>query len=45
MNHIVAMSSYGTYLQDKILKESKEDVKFMDIRHIVQQSAGTGSGT
>jgi len=39
------MSSYGTNLQDRILRAGQHDVRYMEIVHSLQQSTGTGSGT
>ena len=33
LNHIEAMSSYGTYLQGRILQAGQHDVKYMEILH------------
>ena len=45
MNHIVAMSSYGTYLHDRILQAGQLDHMYMEIMHIFLKSTGTGVGT
>ena len=39
------MSSYGTYLQDRILQASQQDVRYMEIVHRLQQGVGIGIGT
>lgn len=37
MNHVVAVSSYGTDLKDQILQVDQHDDKYMEIRHMLQQ--------
>ena len=44
VNHITNMSSFGTYLQDMILQADQQDVRYMELRHILQQSTGTSTG-
>ena len=41
VNHLVAMSSYGTDLHYRILRASPQDVKYMEIMYRLQQSTGT----
>eukprot|EP00253_Pinus_taeda_P003285 PITA_03285 len=41
VNHLTAMSSYGTDLQDKILQAGRQDVRYMEIMHRLQQSTCT----
>jgi len=36
VHHLEAMSSYGTYLQDKVLRTRQQDVIYMEIGHRVQ---------
>ena len=55
VNHLEYMSSYGTNLQDMLLQAGEQDVRYMDMIHMLQQSngtstdggigTGTGSGT
>ena len=45
VHFLVAMSSYGTDLQDRILWVGQQDVRYMDILHRLQQSTGTGTAT
>jgi len=33
IHHLVAMSSCGTYLQDRILQAGQQDVRYMEIVH------------
>jgi len=33
VNHLAAMSSYGTNLQDRILQAGQQDVRYMEIMH------------
>ena len=33
MNHVAAMSSYGTYLQDQILKARQQDDRYRELRY------------
>lgn len=42
VHHLVAMSSSGTYLQDRILQTCQQDVRYMDIVHRLQQGNITG---
>ena len=44
VNRLASMSSYGTELQDKILQEGQQDVRYIEIMHRLQQSTGTVSG-
>ena len=43
VNHIAAISSYGTDLHDRILQVGQQDFKYMELRHRLQQSIGTGT--
>ena len=45
VNHIAAMSSYKTYLQDRILQAGAHDVRYMEIMHRSQKGIGTGTST
>lgn len=45
VNIIIAMSSYGKYLQDRIFQAGQEDVRYMEVVHRLQQSTGTCIGT
>ena len=40
---VVAIRSYGTELQDKILQASEKDFRYMDIVHRLQQGFGTST--
>jgi len=44
IHHLVAMSSYGTNLHDRILQAGQQDVRYMEIVHRLQQSTSTGTG-
>lgn len=44
-NHLEAMSSYETDLQDRILHEGQQDVIYMEIMCRLHQDASTGVGT
>ena len=45
VNHLAAMRSYGTDLQDRIPRAGQQDVRYMDILHRLQQSTGIGTCT
>lgn len=44
VNHLATISSYGTDLQDRILRTSQQDVRYMEIMHKLQHSTSTGTG-
>ena len=37
VNHIVVVSSYGTKLQEQILQVGKQDDRYQQLRHRLQQ--------
>lgn len=44
VNHLAAMRSYETDLQDKILRVGEQDVRYMVTVYKIQQSTGTSIG-
>lgn len=45
VNHLAAMSSQGTYLQERIMQAGQQDVRYMETVHRLQQGDSTGTGT
>lgn len=44
VNHLQDMSSFGTNLQDRLLRVGQQDVRYMEIMHRLQQSTSIGIG-